>query len=240
MPYCVLCKSCHSEFTTYNNRSNVGCPNCGSAERHRLFGFYYEKYILEKSEIPNKINILHFAPETCLINLLRTTSDTYTCGDFDPSNYPNMQCIKMDATDIQFEDNQYDIIIASHILEHIPNDHKALTELFRVLKRGGKLIVMIPQNFNNETTMEDLTITDPNERIKLYGQHDHVRLYGLDFSKRLCEAGFFVRAYVPSDRINDVKKMKLNDVIIIDSDNKNIMTTNGFSLYDVLYECTKN
>ena len=236
MPYCILCKSYHIKFALFNGRSGIGCPTCQSAERHRLFGYYYDKYISNKQNL----SILHFAPENCLYNLLKSSSSKYVCGDFDPSNYPNKNCMQLDATNLNdvFADNTFDMIIASHILEHIPADIKALNELYRILKKGAKLIIMIPQSFDSNATDEDLTITDPIARTQRYGQYDHVRKYGLDFTSRVKAVGFFIKAFIPYQRINDVSKMITDSVIVVATDDI-MMKDNVFSQWDILYECTK-
>jgi ubiquinone/menaquinone biosynthesis C-methylase UbiE len=96
----------------------------------------------------------------------------------------------MDITDIQYEDQSFDVIYCSHVLEHVQNDKKALRELFRVLKNDGWAILLVP--ITSETTVEDPSIVDPIERLRAFGQEDHVRKYGRDYVDRLREAGFTV------------------------------------------------
>lgn len=232
MPHCVLCKSFFVKFTEFNGRPNAGCPVCKSAERHRLVGHYIEKNIKLKH-----LSVLHFAPEHMIYNILKRSAKEYVCADFDPNSYKSFPCIKIDITKIDVEDNKYDLILASHILEHVSDDKIAMKELYRVLTPKGKLLALVPQNFNSENTDEDPNITDPIIRTKRFGQHDHVRLYGLDFSQRLKEAGFYVKAYVPSVRIPETKKMKLDSVEVIAD--QIVTSDNGFSQWDILYECTK-
>ena len=234
MPYCILCKTYSLKFESFNNRSGVGCPNCHSAERHRLFGYYYEKYIAYKKNL----SVLHFAPETCLHSLLKLTVSNYICGDLDPAKFPDKQCVQLDATQLPFPPQSFDLILASHILEHIPDDIKALSEMRRVLKPKGILIVLIPQNFSLETTDEDPNVVLPEDRVERFGQADHVRTYGLDFGRKLKEAGFSVKAYAPHSRLLDVEKMGLDSVMNIADEST--VRDNKFSPWDVLYECTKN
>jgi len=232
MPHCVLCKSYFVKFVNFNGRSNAGCPICASAERHRLMGFYFDKYINKSS-----LAVLHVAPEKIIYDILSGSAREYICGDINPSNFYPLPCVKLDLTNISYSNDKFDMIIASHILEHIPDDKKALSELHRVLAIGGKLLIMVPQNFNSEKTDEDLSITNIEIRIKRFGQSDHVRLYGLDLTKKIKDVGFFVKAYIPSSRIEDARKMSLNSVEVIAD--TNIMTDNGFSQWDILYECIK-
>ena len=102
----------------------------------------------------------------------------------------------MDITDIQYPDNTFDIVFCSHVLEHIPDDRKAMRELARVLKPEGWAVFMVP--LNAEHTIEDPSITNPAERERLFWQHDHVRLYGPDFKDRLEKEGFKVTVIKPS------------------------------------------
>jgi ubiquinone/menaquinone biosynthesis C-methylase UbiE len=100
--------------------------------------------------------------------------------------------VKADICNLPFEDNQYDVILCNHVLEHISDDTKAMQELFRVLKPGGMAILQIPQDLNREQTFADDTITDQKERAKLFGQYDHVRVYGRDYFDKLRSIGFRV------------------------------------------------
>ena len=110
----------------------------------------------------------------------------YLSADLDPRKAMTV----MDITDIHHPDGSFDVILCSHVLEHIPDDRKALSEFFRVLKPGGWAILQVP--IMADTTFEDFSVTDPKEREKLFGQHGHVRSYGLDYGDRLTEAGFSV------------------------------------------------
>ena len=89
--------------------------------------------------------------------------------------------VKMDVHDIPFDENTFDVVFCNHVLEHIPDDTKAMKELFRVLKPKGMAVLQIPQDLNRETTFEDNSITDKKERAKIFGQYDHVRVYGKDY-----------------------------------------------------------
>jgi len=102
---------------------------------------------------------------------------------------PHAMC-KIDITSMDLPDNSFDIVLCSHVLEHVPEDRKAMQEIFRILKPGGWGLIQVP--ISGETTLEDPTITDPRERERLYWQDDHVRLYGMDLKDRLIQAGFVV------------------------------------------------
>jgi len=100
--------------------------------------------------------------------------------------------VKADICKLPFDDNSFDIILCNHVLEHIPDDTKAMQELYRVLKVGGMGILQIPQDLARETTFEDDSITDKKERAKIFGQYDHVRVYGRDYFDKLRSIDFKV------------------------------------------------
>ncbi|MBT8269766.1 MAG: methyltransferase domain-containing protein, partial [Bacteroidia bacterium] len=111
--------------------------------------------------------------------------------------------IKADICDLPFDDDSYDFIICNHVLEHIPDDRKAMSELLRILKPGGRAILQIPQDMEREETYEDPSITDPKEREKHFGQYDHVRVYGRDYFDRLRSVGFKVEEVDYTSALSD-------------------------------------
>ncbi len=135
---------------------------------------------------------MHVAPESCLAEKFRKEYD-YLSIDLDGKR----AMMAMDLTATAFADEAFDAIVCNHVLEHVPNDKKALQELYRVLKPGGWASLQVP--IKGDLTREDLSITDPKERLRLYGQEDHVRYYGHDFADRLQEAGFEVLLLPKSD-----------------------------------------
>jgi len=160
------------------------CPNCGSWFRHRMM----KHYIDEQGFLIKGQNILHFAPESFLVpGFHKILGEGYNTCDLKVMESPNHH--RVDITNIQFEDASFDRIICSHVLEHIEDDAKAISELYRILKPGGKALIAVPTY--GEVTEEDLTFT-PEERKMQYGINIHVRLYGTDISKRLEAAGFSV------------------------------------------------
>ena len=100
--------------------------------------------------------------------------------------------VKADICDLPFEDNSFDFIFCNHVLEHIHNDTKAMQELYRVLKKGGMGVFQIPQDLTRPVTFEDDSITNKKERTKIFGQYDHVRIYGKDYFNKLRNIGFTV------------------------------------------------
>lgn len=120
--------------------------------------------------------------------------------------------VKADICNLPFDSNTYDIIFCNHVLEHIPEDLKAMSELYRVLKPGGMAIVQIPLDRNRETTFEDNSITDREERTRIFGQYDHVRVYGMDYFERLQSVGFEAHAvpYYEKLRTDEIDRYRLN------------------------------
>jgi predicted SAM-dependent methyltransferase len=167
-------------------RENVLSPSTLSLERHRLFWLYL-KNETDFFNAPKKI--LHFAPEQAFYKRFKKMPNLdYVTTDL---NSP-LADIKADICNLPFEDHTFDIIFCNHVLEHIPDDTKAMKELYRILKVGGMGIFQIPQDLSREKTFEDNSITDKKERAKIFGQYDHVRIYGRDYFEKLRNIGFKV------------------------------------------------
>ena len=172
----------------YNNvRLNALSPSTFSLERHRLLWLYLKR---ETDFFEKKIKVLHFAPEKAFLSKFKKLENiSYDTIDL---NSP-LADIKADICNLPLKDNTYDFILCNHVLEHIINDKKAMQELYRVLKKGGIGIFQVPIDITKNKTFEDFSITDPKERNKLFGQYDHVRIYGMDFFDRLINVGFEVK-----------------------------------------------
>ena len=142
--------------------------------------------------------MLHVAPEISFESRLkRLLGSSYLTADlFNPR-----AMVKMDITDIQYDDETFDVVYCSHVLEHVPDDRKAMRELRRVLKSDGWAVLLVP--ITADETFEDPSVTDPAERLRLFGQEDHVRRYGPDYRQRLEESGFKVTVSVASDFMDD-------------------------------------
>jgi predicted SAM-dependent methyltransferase len=186
-------------------RENVLSPSTLSLERHRLLWLYLQQ---ETDFFTKHYKVLHFAPEQAFYKRFRKLQHLdYTTTDL---NSP-LADIKADICELPFEDNTYDVIFCNHVLEHIPEDTKAMTELYRVMKPGGWGIFQIPQDVGREKTFEDHSITDKKERAKIFGQYDHVRIYGLDYFDKLRNAGFIVTPvhYAATLSEKEVEKYRL-------------------------------
>ena len=178
-----------SKFMPYGyqkQRPNVLSPSTLSLERHRLLWLYL---VQETDFFTREQKVLHFAPEQAFYKRFKKLRHLdYTTTDL---NSP-IADVKADICNLPFEDDSYDTIICNHVLEHIKDDTKAMKELYRVLKPGGMAILQIPQDLDRKVTYEDDSITDPKERSKIFGQYDHLRIYGRDYFDKLRKIGFHV------------------------------------------------
>ncbi|MGD8306083.1 MAG: methyltransferase domain-containing protein [Ignavibacteria bacterium] len=215
--HCPICEKDYKKFLTgAGNKLNSRCPGCGTAERHRLLWLYLQN----KLNIFNKdLQLLDIAPDQTIQKKLKaSTNINYLSVDLESA----FAMKKMDLTKLEFDDNKFDGVICYHVLEHIGNDRKALSEMFRVLKPGGWAILQSPVDMDREYTFEDPTITSPQEKLKYFGQEDHVRIYGRDYTKRLKEAGFDV----------------IEDNYILEFDDRKI-SLYGLDKDEIIYLCKK-
>jgi len=178
-------------------RENALSPSTLSLERHRLMWLFLRNdtdFFTSKE----KIKTLHIAPEQCFLDLFRKQKNLeYITSDLESP----IADVKADICNLPFDDNSFDVVFCNHVLEHIINDTKAMQELYRVLKKGGFGIFQIPQDLSREKTFEDNTITNRRERAEIFGQYDHVRVYGRDYFNKLRSVGFAV------DEIDYTKKI---------------------------------
>jgi SAM-dependent methyltransferase len=179
-------------------RENVLSPSTLSLERHRLLWLWLKR---ETDFFAKPSKVLHFAPEQAFYKRFREMKHLdYTTTDL---NSP-LADVKADICDLPFKDNDYDVILCNHVLEHIPDDAKAMSEIYRVLKPGGMAILQIPQELDRAVTFEDNTITDRTERAKIFGQYDHVRIYGRDYFETLRRFGFKVDEVDYTNQLDEV------------------------------------
>jgi predicted SAM-dependent methyltransferase len=178
-------------------RPNILSPSTLSLERHRLLWLYLQQ---KTNFFTAELKVLHFAPEQCFLKRFRSLSNIeYTTTDL----LSPIADIKADICNLPFEDNSYEVILCNHVLEHIPDDTRAMQELYRVLKPGGWGIFQIPQDLNREITFEDDSITDKKERTEIFGQYDHVRVYGRDYFDKLRSIGFTVEVIDYTSKLSE-------------------------------------
>jgi SAM-dependent methyltransferase len=163
-------------------RDNALCPVCDSLDRERLL---YLFLLWNTDVFDTAKRLLHVAPETRVADILfAQTHVDYLTADL----HSREAMLTMDITDIRFPDSSFDAIICNHVLEHIIDDRKAMSELFRTLKPGGWAILQVPMSPSLEHTYEDASKTTPQAREEAFGQWDHVRIYAQDYEQRLAQA----------------------------------------------------
>ena len=217
--YCPVCQSntrkqeplgidfpvIHQKQIIGGGKRNVLCPVCNSSDRTRLVYLFLKN---KTNLFTKNTKLLHIAPEPQLTQIFRKIKTIdYLSADL----MMERVMVKMDLTDIKYYDRSFDAIICNHVLEHIPDDMKAMRELFRVLKPGGWAILQVPISKTMTETFEDFSVTEPDEREKVFGQKDHVRIYGQDYVTRLETAGFRVKPFKwTEDHDIENKENKLN------------------------------
>lgn len=199
---CTVCGGTFSKFLSYGSnkahRENVLCPKDLTLERHRLMWFYLQNH----SDFFRAKNqeVLHIAPEQCFYDRFKALKNIhYLTGDL----VSPLAELHFDLHAIPLEDNRFNVVFCNHVLEHVDDARKCLTEIFRVMKPGGWGILQVPQDFSREETLEDPSICSPEEREKYYWQKDHVRLFGRDYPNWLNNAGFNVEYFRVEDNFSD-------------------------------------
>jgi SAM-dependent methyltransferase len=188
MPTCPCCQTSFPHFVDFGvvRRPNAQCPGCKCLERHRLLWLYLQDRT-NFFTVPQRV--LHIAPEPAFQNAFRKMKNlTYVSADL---HSPHAM-MAMDITHIPATDASFDVVLYSHVFEHIPDDRAAMREIHRILTPEGWAILQVPMDSSMGATLEDPTVTAPEERQRLFGQSDHVWLYGRDYRMRLEHAGFEV------------------------------------------------
>ena len=183
---CPCCERTWGSFASAWNRGGALCPGCGSHERHRALWLY----IRERTRLGREpMSLLHFAPEYALRGPIEGLPGVrYVTADLEPEGVD----VQLDITAMPFEDGAFDAIICSHVLEHVPDDRAAMSELHRVVRPGGWALVLVPLDLGRDQTYEDPNVLSPEDREREFWQDDHVRLYAPDIAGRLEGAGFDV------------------------------------------------
>jgi SAM-dependent methyltransferase len=216
----VECPVCQKHFRTFlpygyvNQRENVLCPYDLTLERHRLMWLYLknESVFFTKTNL----DVLHIAPEQCFYKLFKNQKNiNYLTGDLESP----LADLHFDLHTIPLEENKFDVVFCNHVLEHVTDAKKCMSELYRVMKPGGFGIFQVPQDFTREVTYEDPSIVTPEEREKHFWQYDHVRLFGLDYPDWLRSVGFTVEEYNPQKNFNLEKieryRLMKNEILYI-------------------------
>lgn len=201
--YCVQCGGTPDAFAPYRDGHvdpissvlevvgsdvrNFACPMCWGFDRERHLLLYFDALGLWQEISGGRV--LHIAPEPDFGRRLRNAAGEYVSGDLQPAD-PDI--IRVDLTDTGFESETFDVVVANHVLEHIPRDDLALAEIERLLVPGGMAILQTPFSPRLATSLENPSITEPDIRAALFGQEDHVRVYGRDLVHRIAACGLDV------------------------------------------------
>lgn len=186
--FCPICEHKFRKFLPFGSKGNENrlCPVCLSLERHRLLWIYLKNFT---DFFSNKYTVLHIAPEQCFYKRFKKMNNLhYITADL----VSPIADVKMDICNMPFENEKFDVVLCNHVLEHILDEKKALSEINRVMKKNAWAVLLVPIDVTRHETYEDPSITDPREREKHFGQYDHVRYHGLDYPDRLRNAGFVV------------------------------------------------
>ncbi|NET30420.1 MAG: methyltransferase domain-containing protein [Cyanothece sp. SIO1E1] len=201
--FCPVCENPLDAFQPFGliPRNEAKCLHCGALERHRLVWLYLSRTGFFQTQ-PKKF--LHVAPEIIFKSKFQ---QRFTSGYLTADLYAENVDLKMDITKIPFPNESFDVIYCSHVLEHVLDDRKAMSEFNRVLSVGGTAYIMVP--ITGDKTFEDPTVTSPEERERLFGQSDHVRLYGPDFLSRLSEQSWQVEMVSPEDFLSNKEIIRM-------------------------------
>lgn len=167
-------------------REHARCPVCLCTDRERLV-YLYLKHV--SGTLGTACDVLHIAPELSLERLMQSQEQIqYLTGDLQS---PDVM-MELDLCNLKLEDNSFDVVLCNHVLEHIPEDMKAMREIHRVLRPNGFAVLQTPISHSLDQTLEDPAVTTDAQREATYGQWDHVRVYARDYAERLRAAGFRV------------------------------------------------
>lgn len=223
--YCPCCDTGLRKLLPFWGVENIRCPNCNSIARYRLYWLYLKR---QADLFHKQHKLLHFAPETSLYrNFKKMPNLNYITADVLASFIDNL-CVRpdviMDVCNIKFPSDTFDVVLCNHVFEHLPNDRKAMCEIYRVLKPGGWAILQVPLNEDLAETYEDPTIISKEDRAHHYGSPDHLRLYGRDYKKKLESVGFTVKVENFIDELDTLQidryRLTTNEVLYVTLKNK--------------------
>jgi SAM-dependent methyltransferase len=193
---CPCCGWAARRYMAHYNRRDAVCGGCLSQERHRALRVFLDGW-LAQPERP--LRVLHFAPERTLRRWLEGRQDVdYLTADLDRAGVD----AHMDMEELPLRSESVDLVIASHVLEHVADDGAAVKEIRRVLRPGASALLMVPVDSSRDATYEDPHIATPEQRAAAYWQADHVRLYGRDLQTRLARSGLEVSMVQPSRQLS--------------------------------------
>ena len=210
--FCPCCRKRVARWEDWSpSYKNVVCPRCGSHPRHRLIALYFDRF----APTLKNSSVLHFAPEKPIRRQIVEVAKEYISADLRPEGRAyemdryefllNEIDMQADVTELPFPEQRFDVVVCSHVLEHVDDDAKALREIFRVLKYDGWALVQTPIDKCRATTLERPDIDTPALRLQYYHQEDHVRLYGREIFARFLASGFMPAIIPPESVCSDPK-----------------------------------
>lgn len=211
---CPCCGKRMRKFARFHGAHDQ-CPGCGSLMRQRAV----QLYVRDVLRVPERGgDVLHVGPGPALVRWFTSLVGLrYVTLDLDSP----LAMVRGDATDLPFDDGSFDLLVCLHVLEHIEDDRAAIREFFRVLAPGGRALIQVPPS-DLDDTFEGPELTRPEERERVFGQWDHVRICGRDYGDRLAEAGFDVAEEDYVQRLDQSQR-----------------TTYGLRTGEPFYFCTK-
>ena len=201
---CNVCAWQGRHFLDSRWHPHTTCPRCVSGVRHRLLVAALSHIdVISYENIVYHKHVLHFAPEMSIKSILQEYADRYITADFLGEGVD----MTLDISDMSsIKADEFGLLIACDVLEHVHDDIMAMHEIHRVLRLGGYAILTVPQKDDLEETFEDKTVVDPRDRKRIFGQSDHLRIYGSNFPKLLGRAGFKVRTISERDFTDDMAR----------------------------------
>jgi len=214
--WCPVCRHAVPYFKAYDciwpERENEICPVCRSFSRHRFMWMCLEQADL----LVSGMHVLEFAPSSCITTRLRKLGAICTTTDL---CMPGVD-VHADICQLPFDVSSFDFVLCSMVLEHIEDDLQAMREVFRVLRNGGVAFFIVP--LRDGSTLEDPTVIETEERLKVFGQEDHVRYYGFDIEARLDSVGFEVKVMTSGSELDE-----------------EVLIRQGIAEDDVIFVCKK-
>lgn len=203
---CNLCGARLRKFIRLPG-NDLLCPRCGSLGRTRRL---YK--ILQEDWLKSGRQILDFSPSRSFYRAMKKQKHIqYVASDISGDFLADKS---YDITHIETADDSFDLVICYHVLEHIPDDRKAISELYRILRPGGICFIQTP--FKEGEIYEDASITSPQERIRHFGQEDHVRIYAADgLIKRLENSGFQVTKKTYKEEMHHPEGLNAKEIVLV-------------------------
>ncbi len=212
--YCPVCATWSRSFLPFGlaRRPRAACPRCGSLERHRfVWAFLQQRWRIERT----RARILHIAPEPCIRARLSASPAVrlLTADRFDPE-----ADVALDVTNLALPSGRFDAVLCSHVLEHVLDDRGAMAEIARVLRPGGRAMLMVPIDMSMPETYEDPSIDTPDARNRAFGHPFHVRIPGADYPDRIRAAGLDVSVVLSPEILSPHRRrvMRVNKSVLFD------------------------